>query len=357
MRRSWFDRHRGSAARRAEPTHAPDHPDEDHHDSDHPHPSRGRRRSPVSRWGLALACSLLVSLVFARPGWTEATYSSLTSSFSTGDSTPKAAPTVGLGDLVEPTLVTADFDALPTGRVTPDRFIFSLGGSNNAPREYDDTTVVPDDRGRGKVLRTTLDAHSVRRLPRGNNGIVVFIPLPRRVQSACLTYDVKFDRSFDWSLGGKLPGLLGVAPGVQPALPTGGHHTRNLGWSGRLMWLGPGAYAMPGRKNMVATYMYSPEQESRYGDNVWWNASFVAGRWHTIKQCYGMNTVGRRDGTLRSWLDGRLVVDRTDYVFRTREDVDISHISWSIFRGGHTMEWAGARTGTIDIDNVRVTGS
>ena len=122
------------------------------------------------------------------------------------------------------------------------------------------------------------------------------------------------------------------------------------------MWLGPGAYRMPGRENTVASYMYGPQQPGKYGENIWWNTSFRRGVWQHVKQCYEMNTVGRHDGLLRAWLDGREVVNRTDYVYRTRDDVSISHLSWGIFRGGHTLAWAGQRTGTVDIDNVTVTG-
>ena len=62
------------------------------------------------------------------------------------------------------------------------------------------------------------------------------VPLARQVDNACLSYDLRFDANFDWSLGGKLPGLSGVAPGVSPTLPAGGGNPGDKGWSGRLMW-------------------------------------------------------------------------------------------------------------------------
>jgi hypothetical protein len=205
-------------------------------------------------------------------------------------------------------------------------------------------------------MRTTLVGGTMHNIPAGNNGIVNFIKLPRVVDSACISYDIKFDKYFDWDLGGKLPGLLGVEPGVSPSLPTGGKDAGNHGWSGRLMWLGPTAYAhvLP-RTNEIASYMYYPEQDGDYGENIWWNTGFVAGEWQHIAQCHTMNTPDRADGVLRAWIDGKLVVDRTDFVYREHDDVGISHLSWSIFRGGHTAEWAGDRTNTIDIDNLKIT--
>ena len=49
------------------------------------------------------------------------------------------------------------------------------------------------------------------------------------------------------------------------------------------------------------------------------------------------------------------VVNLNNYVFRERSDVHISHLMWSLFRGGSTMDWAGNWDSSIDLDNVRVT--
>jgi hypothetical protein len=155
-------------------------------------------------------------------------------------------------------------------------------------------------------------------------------------------------------VGGKLPGLVGGAPGVRPGAPAGGHPTAD-GWSGRLMWVGPKAYSWAGPTNMIVSYLYHPGQRSDYGDNVRWNRSFDAGRWHQVKQCFTMNTVGHSDGALQAWFDGTRVVDDAAFVYRTRSDVHINYLEWDIFRGGNTLEWAGSRTGYIDIDDVRVT--
>jgi hypothetical protein len=220
--------------------------------------------------------------------------------------------------------------------------------------DLDDTSVVPDGHG-GSALRVELQANTIHNEPKGNNGINAFVPLSRVVSNACVSYDVRFDQQFDWSLGGKLPGLLGVAPGVEPGLPTGGNVLRGLGWSGRMMWVGPGAYSMPGRTNMAISYLYHPTQPNRWGDNVRWNESFTPGQWHQVRQCYTMNTVGLRDGKLSAWFDGRQVLDRQHVVYRTREDVGITHLAWSVFRGGHTTAWAAAKSDHIDFDNVEVT--
>ena len=265
------------------------------------------------------------------------------------DSTPPRTPTA------PNVLIEANFDALASGRITPTAFVNAFGGGTSTSTEYDDTSVVSAGAGSGRALRTTLAAHTIHSRPAGNNGINSFVPL-RHVEDACVSYRIRFAKDFDWSLGGKLPGLLGVRAGVRPSLPTGGQYVGDLGWSGRLMWLGPAAYrrVLP-RSNEIASYVYHPGQSVGYGDNIWWNRGFTAGDWHSVKQCYRMNTVGKRDGVLAAWLDNRQVVDRTDFVYRLRNDVTITHLAYSIFRGGHTLDWAGSRTGTVDVDDLRVT--
>ena len=174
-----------------------------------------------------------------------------------------------------------------------------------------------DPRG-GNAMRVKLDPNTIRTNPGGNNGIVVIGALSRQVDNACISYDVKFDADFDWSKAGKLPGLIGVAPGVPPSKPAGGHPAGDQGWSGRLMWFGPKTFKSNGRTNTVVNYMYSPNQKTEYGDDIGWNAGFTQGKWHNVKQCYTMNTVGQANGIIRGYLDGKQVLNQTDYVFRTR---------------------------------------
>ena len=251
-------------------------------------------------------------------------------------------------------LLSRSFVKLPVGRVSPQSFMRTLGGSDKRRSSYDDSSVVRAG-GHGKVMRVHLSAHTIRTNPGGNNGIVVISKLRHKVNNACLSYDARFDSKFDWSKGGKLPGLLGVAPGVSPSVPAGGHPAGSKGWSGRLMWLGPKIYHTKTRSNTVVSYMYSPKQKSQYGDNVSWGHGFKRGKWMRMKQCFTMNTVGKANGVLAGYINGHRVLNKHNYVFRTRSDVGISHLAWSVFRGGGTMDWASSRAGSIDFDNVKVT--
>jgi len=253
-------------------------------------------------------------------------------------------------------LLKATFENLPTGRITPANFKKAFPGTRNLSKTaYDDTSIIRVA-GKGKVIRTKLDAHSYHTFPAGNNGIDVFIPLKKVVTRGCISYQIRFANDFYWSMGGKLPGLLGVAPGVAPSYPAGGTYAGNKGWSGRMMWVGPKAYSWAGPTNMALSYMYNPRQTSQYGDNVRWKRAFKANTWHKVRQCYVMNSVGKANGKLQTWFDGVRVVNNTAYTYRGRKDVGISHLSWSIFRGGNSSNWMSPKTDYIDIDNVKITG-
>ncbi len=281
------------------------------------------------------------------------------------DRLPPPAEERSPGPVRETPILHATFDDLPNQDPISDKaFQSQLGGSNNGPYNYDDTAIVDDDRGGGKVLRTTLDAGTIRGNPGGeNHGIVIFSPLDRVVDAACISYDIKFSEGFDVSLGGKLPGLVGVREGVSPSVPTGGGNPRDRGWSARTMWLGPGSYSFVDPPAVGVSYNYSPFQEGKHGDNhVWEGAAAPAGTWHKVKHCQKMNSATgtsnedfEADGIEVAFFDGKPVYFDPEYVWRTREDVHINYLAWAIFRGGGDLSWAADRDAYIDIDNVLIT--
>ena len=110
-----------------------------------------------------------------------------------------------------------------------------------------------------------------------------------------------------------------------------------------------------GRTDLAVTYLYHPGQSGRFGDDISWGRGLVDGGWHQVRQCYTLNTVGRADGRLRAWIDGAPVLDRAGIVYRTDPKVHVTHLDWSVFRGGDTDDWESERGGDVDLDNLRVT--
>lgn len=275
-------------------------------------------------------------------------------------STPvaQAAPTVN-ANIAKPrtSIVSADFNSTRIGNVDATSFRREVGSTNTNSSAYLGMAYRKDYRGSGNTVRTTLAKGKYIDSTGTGRGNVLMVKLPGSYDNACMSYDVRFAAGFDFSAGGKLPGFVGVAPGTAPSTPAGGGSTAH-GWSGRLMWLGSKMSRMvrdADRLNLVVTYLYHPNQAGTYGDQLSWGSSFRPGVWHNVRQCHVLNTIGRSDGVLQTWFDGRLVMQDDDVVYRTDPKVHITHFDWSIFRGGNTIAWAGSSTGYVDMDNLKIT--
>ena len=255
------------------------------------------------------------------------------------------------------TIVRATFDKTRGRKVDATSFRSEVGPTSKHSGAYAGMTYRKDDRGSGYVVRTKLAKGKTIHSAGEGRGNILVSKLPGSYDTACMSYDVRFGVGFDFAAGGKLPGFVGVAPGVAPSTPEDGGSTAH-GWSGRLMWLGPTMWKfvrVADRSNMLVTYFYHPGQKGKYGDNVSWGSSFHRGTWHRVKQCHVMNTVGQANGVLQTWFDGRLVRNDHDVVYRTDKNVHITHVDWSIFRGGASSDWAASSTGYVDVDNLTIT--
>ena len=180
------------------------------------------------------------------------------------------------------TVIDAHFDHERTGPVTPASFIAAVGPATHDDAAYEAMSYVRADRGAGYVVRTHLAAHEIlgRNDAPGDGNVLVVALQDQTHDSACVSYDVRFSPGFEVSAGGKLPGLLGVAPGVSPATPTGGGSTDH-GWSGRMMWLGPSLSRLvrdSGQPDLAVTYLYHPGQTGTFGDDISWVAGWSTAR-------------------------------------------------------------------------------
>lgn len=277
--------------------------------------------------------------------------------------TPRPTPTPTPDPKRQPepgTLLEAHFDNFTAGPVTPDSFILAVGADNHDAAAYDSMTYVEQGDGSGSsFVRTHLAAHRIlgRNDAKGDGNVLVVPLVDQSQDAACISYDVRFAPGFEVSAGGKLPGLLGVAPGVSPGAPTGGGSTAH-GWSGRVMWLGPKLFKAArdsGQSDLAVTYLYHAGQNGTFGDQISWGRGIVDGDWHELRQCYTLNTVGQKNGGLQAWVDGSEVLNLADVVYRTDPQVHITHLDWSVFRGGDTADWAAGSGGDVDLDNLHVT--
>ncbi|MCA9659451.1 MAG: hypothetical protein KC486_13980 [Myxococcales bacterium] len=159
-----------------------------------------------------------------------------------------------------------------------------------------------------------------------------------------LAYRVRFADGFDFVLGGKLPGLVGGSA------PTGCVADTD-GFSARSMWR---------KEGHGVQYMYFPEKQNSCGDDYDYTlggepALFEPGVWHTLEHRVVMNTPGEHDGHLQAWLDGQLVLDAPDFLFRLADgDYAIDALYFSTFFGGSGDEWAPTKDEAVDFDDFVV---
>lgn len=285
-----------------------------------------------------------------------ATTALLTSPAVTQVAAAAPAPTVTTAK-PQRTIIDEGFDSAKRGSVDPKSFNTLVGPTNKNKSAFAGMTYRRDYRGSGNVVRHKLSGGKFIASAGEGRGNVLMVKLPGAYDSACMSYDIRFAAPFDFSAGGKLPGFVGVAPGVSPTTPEGGGSVAH-GWSGRLMWLGSKMWKFvrdADRTNMLVTYLYHPGQDREYGDNLSWGSSFTPGVYHHVRQCHVMNTIGKADGVLQTWFDGKLVMQADDVVYRTDRRVHITHFDWSVFRGGNSTTWAGAQNAYVDLDNLKIT--
>ncbi len=160
-----------------------------------------------------------------------------------------------------------------------------------------------------------------------------------------LSYRLRFESPFDFVKGGKLPGLIGGEGNTGGGIPDG-----TDGWSARMMWRTDGD---------IMNYVYHPDQPENYGENMYWQSDgqtlqFIPGQWHDVKHEITMNTPGLNDGSIRGWLNGELVLERTDMRFRDIADFAIDGLYFSTFFGGGSSSWSTTKDETILFDDFTI---
>lgn len=155
---------------------------------------------------------------------------------------------------------------------------------------------------------------------------------------------VTFAPDFDFNLGGKLPGLAGVAPGVLISRPAGGNPAGPLGWSCRIMWR---------RVGELEAYVYHPGQADKYGDRYPLGIRAVAGGPFDLDVSVTMNAVGAADGGLHVSHNGTEALALDDFTWRERGDVAADALYGHVFRGGDST-FASKVPGWVTIESASV---
>jgi hypothetical protein len=160
-----------------------------------------------------------------------------------------------------------------------------------------------------------------------------------------LSYDVMFEPGFEFSLGGKLPGLYGWTD-YKEFIGGGKDPDGYNGWSGRLAFKKDGG---------LAVYVYhAAKTRETWGENYWWNnAQFIPGKWHTLEIRYVMNTPGVANGRIQAWFDGQPALDTGEkFLFTKTDALSINGLIVTTFFGGN---WPSPKNQHVYFDNFVVS--
>jgi hypothetical protein len=134
-----------------------------------------------------------------------------------------------------------------------------------------------------------------------------------KARAACLSYAVYLPEDFAFGKGGRLPGLMGGA-----AKAADDAEAAQSAISTRYTWSPAGA------GNVLLQGAGNPEGRPVAGANEAF--PLPRGKWVGLDQEVILNAPGQKNGVLRVWLDGKLVLNRTGVVYRTRPDVTLSGV-------------------------------
>lgn len=155
-------------------------------------------------------------------------------------------------------------------------------------------------------------------------------------------YRFKFPKGFRFVRGGKLPGIGGGISNTNGNIPNGAD-----GWSVRMMW---------DKKGKLVQYVYHPDQPGKYGEGIPFDMQpLELGKWHTVQTMVLLNQAGQHNGAIKTWLDGKLVLNKQKMRFRNTNKLEIDHFLFASFFGGSGPYWAPRKDFYSYIDDIRIS--
>ncbi len=188
-----------------------------------------------------------------------------------------------------------------------------------------------------------------------NSGASFVVNLPDS-EYCILEYMVRFEDGFDFSKGGKLPGLTsGGSYWTGFRVPANGE-----GWSARYMWRGDRTPDWKRDYNRsdasLFLYLYWMNQERSYGDYISLNYTVVPGVWYVIKQEVYVGDPGEANAYIRVYINDSLVLDMSNIqLWGEGYNAMVDSFYFSTFFGGSGSSWAPNNTVYADFDNINIT--
>ncbi|RDB19285.1 hypothetical protein Hypma_013696 [Hypsizygus marmoreus] len=173
-------------------------------------------------------------------------------------------------------------------------------------------------------------------------------------KEATFGYAVYFEEGFAFNLGGKLPGLYGGNSDAEALSCSGGRRSTAC-FSARLMWRAAGAgefytYLPPYTDSRFAANKkqcsVAPKSDCNptYGASVGRGAfTWPTGKWTTISERVRLNDVGKANGELELFVNGKSVINVDGLIIRDSAAGRIRGIQMQTFFGGSKPEYASPK--------------
>ena len=197
---------------------------------------------------------------------------------------------------------------------------------------------------RGRALRVQVEQG-------GHYGLSLMFPFQRQwghePEAVYFRYYLRLADDWDPPRGGKFPGFSGTYGragwGGRPVDGTDG-------WSARGLFDGQRDGRTP-----IGWYSYHMDMRGRYGSHWRWEidqGGLENNRWYCIEQYVRLNHPERADGILRGWVDGQLVLEKTDLRFRAVDTLRVQAVWVNIYLGG---SWTAERDHHLYLDEMVIS--
>ncbi|KAJ7144938.1 hypothetical protein C8R43DRAFT_1097425 [Mycena crocata] len=211
-----------------------------------------------------------------------------------------------------------------------------------------------------KAMKATYPKGSYTFTHSPQGGLSFYAPGPDSLdmttaKTLTLGYSVFFEEGFDFNKGGKLPGLYG-GNNAEVAIGCSGGRRSTECYSVRLMWRTDGAgeiysylpdYTVDGFEANERVCNVKPESDCNptYGASVSRGAfHFPTGEWTTVSQRVQLNDVGKANGEMQLFVNGKSVIEVTGLILRDSAEGRHRGIQVQTFFGGSGEEWASPKT-------------
>lgn len=150
--------------------------------------------------------------------------------------------------------------------------------------------------------------------------------LKKGYEELYLSYDIKFSADFEFVKPGKNTGRTGKLPGLGGGLSFDDKDDRNTAWDGKLQFRD---------KDELEFYVKTPISNEKHFTWTKSKYTIAKNKWFNIEIRYKLNKVGKKDGIMQAWVDGKLLGEYKNSEFRKDAKVKINKMFFSTFYGGN----------------------